>query len=365
MMGGMALGDIRDQEVPVRFLRSILHQDRIPNGLLFYGPSGVGKGLAAVAFAKMLMCPQHEDADHPHAVAARKIDHGNHPDLHTVAPVKKSRIIDVEAIDGIIELASLRPMEAPWRVFILHEADRMRGPAQNHLLKTLEEPLGRSVFILVTEYPQLLLPTIRSRCQRVRFGRLRPETVRAILQEERDLDADEAETIAGLAQGQMTRAFDLVDSDKRDIILDIVQRLQEGNDPLALSEEFAGYVASQRHALEAAMKAAAEPDEVAERSKDDREQIKAEQAAVLDAQARRDILELLYLLEMWYRDVLVYSATGDAELVLNQDQKALLESSGGSGLEDKLAAVEKARLYLERFITEERVFRDLFFALAG
>ena len=78
--------------------------------------------------------------------------------------------------EGMIELASLRPFEAAWRVFIVHEADRMGGPAQNHLLKTLEEPLGRSVFLLVTEHPQLLLPTIRSRCQRVRFGRLAPET---------------------------------------------------------------------------------------------------------------------------------------------------------------------------------------------
>lgn len=364
MMSGMALGDIRDQGVAVRFLTNLLQQNRVPNGLLFYGPSGVGKGLTALAFAKALMCPHYEDPNHPDAAAARKLEHGNHPDLHTAAPVKKARIIDVEAIDGIIELASLRPMEASWRVFILYEADRMRGPAQNHLLKTLEEPLGRSLFILVTEYPQLLLPTIRSRCQRVRFGRLRPETVQEILMASREVTAAEAESIAGLAQGQMTRAFDLVDSDKRDVVLDLVQRLREGDDPLALSEEFSGYVASQRHALEAAMKSA-ESGDAAELSKEDREQVRAEQAAVLDAQSRRDILELLYLLEMWYRDVLVYGATGDAELILNRDRVALLESPGGSGLEEKLAAVEKARLYLERFLTEERVFRDLFFALAG
>ena len=67
------------------------------------------------------------------------IDHGNHPDLHTVVPVKKSRNIDVEAISGLIELASLRPFESKWRIFIIHEADRMRGPAQNRLLKTLED----------------------------------------------------------------------------------------------------------------------------------------------------------------------------------------------------------------------------------
>ena len=76
-------------------------------------------------------------------------------------------------------------------------------------------------------------------------------------------------------------------------------------------------------------------------------------------------MEMLYLMEMWYRDVLVYSATGDAEFVLNKDQMALLQSAGVSEPEDKIGAVEKARLYLERFINEERVFRDLFFALAN
>ena len=98
---------------------------------------------------------------------------------------------------------------------------------------------------------------------------------------------------------------------------------------------------------------------------EDREQIKDEQAALVDALCRRDTMEMLYLMEMWYRDVLVYSATGDAELVLNKDQLALLQSAGVSKPEGKIGAVEKARLYLERFLNEERVFRDLFFALAN
>lgn len=363
-MSGMTLGDIRDQEVPVRFLRRIIEMNRVPNALLFWGPSGVGKELAARAFAKELLCPDHADPKSPHAVAARKVDHGNHPDLRVLGPVKKSRIIDVEAIDTIIEMASLRPTEANWRVFILRDAERMRGPAQNHLLKTLEEPLGRSVFILVTEHPHFLLPTIRSRCQRVRFGRLRPQTVAEFLVRDRETPHEQAEAIAGVAQGQMTRALDLVDSDKREIVLDLVDRLAQGEEPIALAEEFAAYVEHQRKSIEEGAKSApADPD--GELSREAREGLKEEQAAAADAQARRDILELLYLIESWYRDVLVFGATGDAALVLNRDRLDRVRAARADGLAEKLAAVEKARLYLERFITEDRVFRDLFFALAG
>ncbi len=360
----MIFDAIKDQDVPLQLIRNLIQRNRIPNALLFWGPSGVGKRLTAISFAKTLMSenPRSGEVD---ALTAQKIDNGNHADLHTVSPIKKSRIIDVDAIDTIIELASLRPAEAERRVFIIHEAERMRAPAQNHLLKTLEEPLGKSLFILVTEHQQLLLPTIRSRCQRLRFGRLRPETVEELLLRERDIAPDRAQAIAAVADGQMSRALDLVDSGKRDVILDVVRRLSEGEDPMGVAEEFVGYIAAQKSQFEAAVKADADSTAPNELTREDREQIKDEQAALVDALCRRDTMEMLYLMEMWYRDVLVYSATGDAEFILNKDQMALLQSVGVSEPEEKIGAVEKARLYLERFLNEERVFRDLFFALAN
>ena len=364
MMQAMGLDSVKDQAMPVRLLGNFLERDRVPNAMLFMGPSGVGKRTTAIEFAKALICPRWSEAEHPDALIARRIDNGNHPDVRIAAPLKKSRTIDVEAIDSIIELASLRPHEADWRVFIIHEADRMRAPAQNHLLKTLEEPLGRSVFMLLTQAPLLLLPTIRSRCQRIRFGRLRPQTVREILQREREVSGETAEAIAAIAQGQMTRAFDLVDSEKREVILDVIRRLIEGEDPLRLSEEFAQYLAAQKSQVLATVKEVGAREDAGELSKEDREQIKEEQAALVDAVCRRDIMDILYLLEMWYRDALVYSATGDTARILNRDQLALITSDGISSPSESIGAIEKARLYLERFLNEERVFRDLFFALA-
>ena len=78
----------------------------------------------------------------------------------------------------------------------------------------------------------------------------------------------------------------------------------------------------------------------------------------------RDIMEYLYLLETWYRDELVWQATGDPMHLMNRDQVACLEAGASTDAQKKVAAIERARQYLERFINEERVFRDLFFVLA-
>lgn len=360
----MPFSDIRDQDVPVRFLRNLLKRKRIPNGLLFWGPPGVGKRLAAHEFAKALNCREAQFDACGRCNTCRRILHGNHPDVVELAPVKKSRIISVEAVGSIIEMASLRPYESAWRLFIIHDAEGMRGPAQNHLLKTLEEPLSNSVFILITTSPQFLLPTIRSRCQRVRFSALRRQTVADILMRDRQLSEETALSIAGVSQGQMTRAFDLAGSEKRTVVLDFVARLAKGEDPLALSEEFAQYLDTQRAQIEAAVKANQDGPPAEDLSPEDRERLKEEHEAMVDALIRRDIIEHIFLLETWYRDILVYGATGDVSRVFNQDVAALLQKAGDPGAAEKLAALDKARRYLERFLKEERVFRDLFFALA-
>lgn len=361
----MSFDSVRDQRVAIRLLRNTLRRGRVPHGLLFFGPAGVGKRLAAMEFAKALNCLGGNGQACGACLACRKIDHGNYPDFYQAAPMKKSRNIDVEAIDEIIEMASLRPFEGKWRVFLIHDADRMRAPAQNHLLKTLEEPLGNSVFLLLTEYPQFLLPTIRSRCQRVRFGALAADTVAEIVRSLRDVSEEEARAAALVAQGQVSRALDLVDSEKRSVVLDVAERLQKGEDPLAITEEFCAYLQAQRAQAESTAKSELEGRDRGEMSREDREQAKEEQQAHTDALNRRVILDHLYLLETWYRDALVYGATGDLAKTLNRDRGPLLREAASTGTDEKVRAIEKARLYLERFLPEERVFRDLFFTLAS
>lgn len=363
----MSFDAIRDQEIPVRMLRNMLVRKRVPHGLLFWGPGGVGKGMTARAFAKAVHCTEREDDGCDQCLACRKVDHGNHPDLTLVQPVKKSRIIDVEAIEGINELAMLKPFESKWRVFVIVDADRMGAAAQNHFLKTLEEPPGNAVFVMTTEHPQVLLPTIRSRCQRVRFRGLRPETIAHLLQKQRELEHETAQAIAAISQGQMSRALDLVDSQKREVVLDVVQRLTDGEDPLALAEAFAQHLNAQRKVIEGRLKGDGDDNEaVMELSPGDRDRMKEERQALADAMTRRETLEYLYLFESWYRDRLVFEEVNDESRVFNRDHVFQLEATPARGdLEEKVRAIEQARIYLERFLNEERVFRDLFFTLAG
>ncbi|MBM3289296.1 MAG: hypothetical protein FJY92_04020, partial [Candidatus Hydrogenedentes bacterium] len=259
----------------------------------------------------------------------------------------------------------LRPFESQWRIFILHDAERMNISAQNHFLKTLEEPPGRSLFILLSEHPRVLLPTIRSRCQAVRFRALRRETVSELLRRGRDLPADLADSIAEIAEGQMSRAIDLVDSEKRQVALSLVERLASGDDPVEMAEEFSEFLDQQRKQIEAAVKAEAANDAMDEQSRGDAESAKEERLALMAATVRRDIVEYLYLMQTWYRDVLVAGSTGGAGAIWNRDKKAELGRSGGGDAGAKIAAIEQARVDLDRFIPEERVFRELFFALAA
>ena len=209
------------------------------------------------------------------------------------------------------------------------------------------------------------MPTIRSRCQQVRFGALRPETVKELLLRDRDLPEAVAEALAAVSQGQISRALDLVDSEKRDVVLDVTQRLAEGEDPMIVSEGFVQHMKAESESIKAAVKAELEQGDPQDASREEREDAKNEQMALIEALIRRDLMEYLYLLETWYRDVLVYTATADAAQVLNRDQVDRLTAQGKSNVAAKVQAIEKAWIYIERNLNMDRVFRDLFFALAA
>ncbi len=207
----MGFTAIQDQETAIQLLRNVLRRERVPSAFLFWGPDGIGKHMTAVEMARAVNCREIEDDACDQCLSCRKVTSGNHPDIQTIVPAKRSRLIDTDTIGEVMEMASLRPREGIRRVFIILDADRLTAAAQNRFLKTLEEPPGHSLFLLTSAHPRVILPTIRSRCQLVRFRILRPETLTGILERSRDLPADMARSIAALAQGQVSRAFDLLD----------------------------------------------------------------------------------------------------------------------------------------------------------
>src|SRR5687768_7537167 len=160
--------DIFGQDAAIDFLRRALHADRLPHALIFTGPAGVGKGTTASALAKLFLCEKPRD-DSPcgKCDSCRVFDAGNHPDFHFVyrqlirldKETSKARDLSIDVVrDFVIGPAGRKTVMGRGKAFVLKEADLMNAAAQNALLKTLEEPLGRTLIILLTDQPAALLP---------------------------------------------------------------------------------------------------------------------------------------------------------------------------------------------------------------
>jgi DNA polymerase-3 subunit delta' len=179
------------QERAKLLLTAAFAPDRIGHAYLFAGPDGVGKTLLAQESAKALLC--RGDGPRPRVRSVlrtacgtcpdcRLFAHDGHPDFLLLEPQGDSRVIKIEQIRDLIHTLSLMPVQGNRRVAIIRDADALQEPAANALLKTLEEPPSFALLILTSSRPRALLPTLRSRCQEIRFERLSAEHVRAILE---------------------------------------------------------------------------------------------------------------------------------------------------------------------------------------
>ncbi len=193
------LGHDRQKDI----LRRALGSGRLAHAYLFSGPDGVGKRLMALALVRGVFC--REGAGCGDCLACRKVDHGNHPDLHLLEAEGAS--IKIDQVRDLQRQMALRPLEAPRKVALVDGADRLSPSAANALLKTLEEPTGEALFILLTSRPEGVLPTIRSRCQRLPFGRLAPKLLRKTLIERLGLDEVQGHLLAALSEGSFRKAL--------------------------------------------------------------------------------------------------------------------------------------------------------------
>ena len=164
------LSDIRGQERAIARLRSAVSGGRVHHAYLFTGPAGSGKKAAAIALASALNCRRAPGEGCDECESCAKIAQGIHPDVVTLEREGAAQIVPIETIRrDVIARVGLPPHEAEVRVFVIDEANALQPAAANSLLKTLEEPPARTMFVLATVAPDQLLPTIRSRCQRVTF----------------------------------------------------------------------------------------------------------------------------------------------------------------------------------------------------
>ena len=186
------LSRVVGQDRVIALLRRAIERGRVPHAYLFSGPPGAGLVDTALALAAAINCRAQPGEGCGACDACEKIAGGIHPDVVTLVREGAAQIVPIENVrNQVLARMGIPPHEGLVRVFIIEEASAMQPAAANALLKTLEEPPRRTLFVLCTSAPEQLLPTIRSRCQRVRFGAGGPIAT--------DADPVRAERISALA----------------------------------------------------------------------------------------------------------------------------------------------------------------------
>lgn len=231
-----------------RILTALYQHQHFP-ALLFAGPKGVGKRTAAINFAQIINCTTPDDIDKNQCLRCQQIANLNHPEikiLFPVAPVSQSEdkdekdsskglerifreieenlslyaidqmrpnlpanyTISIQVIRWIKQEMAYKPIVGKYRVIIIINADRMTNEAANAFLKTLEEPQQQTLFILTTERLPYIIPTIRSRCQIIRFTPIAKELIIEYLVKTKHIPLSEAEICAELSEGSLRKALE-------------------------------------------------------------------------------------------------------------------------------------------------------------
>lgn len=330
------------QDGAIAALRRGLASDRGASGYLFRGPDQIGKTTVAQGLAQALNCtgPQPPCGE---CRSCRTIESGNAPDVRIIEPDRmggsgpfRPKIHRIETVRALLHEASLRGSAEGWRVVVLVAAEALRDDAANTLLKTLEEPPARMVFVLTTEQPAMLLPTITSRLRRLDLSLVPTATIVDWLTSVHGVPSAQAAVDAALAAGRPGRALALSqDSSIQTFRADLLGRAAR----LGTEPALAGL-------LHAAWLAGGEEENVA----GDR------------------VAWGIELLEWWYRDALVLSAGGETSLLVHRDFErdllSFVERFDAVACRGALGALAEARLSLQRNGNASLVLEVLWLRLA-
>ncbi len=297
---------------------------------LFRGPRGSGKAAAARAFAAELLAAGSAEPEEARRRAL--LDPSPHPDLVWLRPPGAQHLVD-DVREMVIRAASLRPMEGERRVFVIEEAEALRDESHNALLKTLEEPAPFAHLVLLCSDPELLLPTIVSRCRPVDFVPLAPEAVLERL----EVSGEEAEAAARLCGGDVELAGFLLSEEGRRLRAAAEAAARAALAPDAerpwgglldgAEEVGAEAGAAEERRLLTDAESAPRRGRAAKLTREAGEQVKR-----TERRARTRALDLgLALCGAWYRDLAAVGA-GAPELALNRDRATEL-SADARGLE--------------------------------
>ena len=307
-----AFAEIIGNEQVKDYLKNALAAGTVSHSYILSGEDGVGKGLFAEEFAKILQCTGSGEKPCGCCHACIQADSHNHPDIIYVQHEKPGTIGVDDIRRGLVNHIQIRPYAGPYKIYIIDEAEKLSIQAQNAMLKTIEEPPAYGIILLLTSNLSTFLPTIRSRCVELN---VRPVTD---VQEESYLRAqgvpeEKIDSIIRFTRGNLGKALKMADSEE---FMEMIQKLQA--------------VLKQVHAMNM--------DQLI-------------QTVSMLSCYQAEIKDCLDFIEQWYRDVLLFKATKDMNMLIFQEEgfelKRAVARISYEGIERILQAIQTARRRLD------------------
>lgn len=306
------------QEQMIEHFKSAIEMDKVSHAYIIQGDYDSGKKLMASVFAKALQCEQKGTEPCNHCTSCLQADTGNQPDIIYVSHEKPNSIgiHDVrEQINGSI---GIKPYSSDYKIYIVDEAEKMTAEAQNALLKTIEEPPAYAVIFLLTTNLGKLLPTILSRCVILNIQPVKDELIKRHLLS-LGVEERQAEFCTAFSMGNVGKAI-----------------------RVATSEEFNEIKNDCVHMLKYAK---------------DMQVYELIQAVKELTKYKLQIYDYLDFMLMWYRDVLLLKATGNANSLIYQEQYSSIRDRGNQssyeGIQKIIEEIEKAKVRLRANVNFE------------
>ncbi len=293
--------------------------NKVNHAYIFNGADGSGKNMLAKAFAEALLCEKQEEKGCGKCHFCRQTASGNNPDLIYVKHEKNGTIGIDDVREQLIEDIQIKPYNGKYKVYIIDEAEKLTVQAQNAMLKTIEEPPEYSVIMLLTNNGEIFLPTILSRCIMLNLRPLRESTIMEYLIKEYKIPDYEAKVCAAFSQGHLGKAVRLITFDEFNDIKEEALRFLSN----VYSYEIYDLV-----------------DEIKKIT-----------------EYKVNICDFIDIIQMWYRDVLLFKVTKDPNRLIFSDEINTIRKSASrssyEGIETVLDSCEAAKARLKANVNFE------------
>ena len=306
-MGGFK--DIIGHEQVIEHLQNAIKMDKVSHAYIFNGPDKSGKKMLAEAFAMTLQCEKKGIEPCMECHSCKQAVNHNQPDIIYVQHEKPNTLSVDDIREQLNKDIDVKPYASPYKIYIIDEAEKMNVQAQNALLKTLEEPPAYAVIILLTSNIDSMLSTILSRCVVLNMKPVKDEIIKKYLMEEIHVPDYKADVCTAFARGNLGKAKALAASEEFDNIKTEAVSLLKYIHDMEITDIMSAIKKINDYKI--------------------------------------DINDYLDILSVWYRDVLLFKATNDANQLIFKDElqyiKKIANQSAYEGIEIILDALEKAK----------------------